>query len=151
MRQYNSNAIIELYKRGYHKKHIAIIMGCKECTVEWNLKNAIISEGSLKYLTDAQKHTLFVFDKIFIKKPISTKWDSNCYFHITILKFLSMPKNDIKEIYKFAPQKNVAQACHEKAPKLSSFDYNSLGVTSEEWRDFVRSCYIFIGDIEKCI
>lgn len=146
---YNKNAIAELCNRGYHNRHIAIVMGCIEETIERVRKEKDFIEPTLKFLSIEQKQRLFVLDKMLQLKPLEKKWGSNDYYYITILKFLLIPREQIYEIYKRAPLKHVAQAHREKAPKLQLLDYTLLGVTSEEYKQFIIGCYKVIGDPTK--
>ena len=146
---YNRNAIAELVRRGYKTRHIAIIMGCHEDTAARLIKQMQDVEPTLKFLTTEQKKRMYVLDKCLRLKPLCIKWCSNDYYFITLLRFLLVPKDIIKAIYKAAPQIQVAQACKEVAPKLKSLDFHLLEITSEEYELFVFACYRVINDPTK--
>lgn len=147
---YNRNAIAELIERGYHNRHIAIVMGSCEDAIVKAKKTMQNVEPTLQFLTHTQKQRLLVLDRLLeLKKPIEVKWGSNDYYYITILKFLLVPRTTIVNIYKHAPQAQVARAYKKSAPMFSSFDYTLLGVNSEEWFEFVAACYKIIGDSTK--
>lgn len=146
---YNKNAIVELCNRGYHNRHIAIVMGCGEDTIARIRKQKESIEPTLKFLSVEQKQRLLVLDKLLRLKPLEQKWSSNDYYYITILKFLLIPREQIYSIYKHAPQNRVAQAHRELAPKLQELDYTLLGITSEEYKQFIIGCYKVIGDPAK--
>ena len=148
-KRYNRNAIAELVERGYHNRHIAIIMGCHEDTIAVVRKTIYKFEPTLKFLSTEQKKRMLVLDKLMRLKPLELKWGSNDYYYITILRFLLVPKETIKSLYKAAPQQQVAMACRELAPKLQELDYKLLSVTSEEYELFVHACYCIIGDPTK--
>lgn len=147
--RYNKNAIVELYNRGYHNRHIAIVMGCVEDTVARIIKEKDNIEPTLKFLAFEQKQRLYVLDKMLQLKPLEKKWGSNDYYYITILKFLLIPREQIYDIYKHAPLKHVAQAHREKTPILQLLDYTLLNITSEEYKQFIVGCYKIIGDSTK--
>ena len=146
---YNKNAIVELAARGYHPRHISIIMGCHEDTACRILKNSESIEPTLKFLSLEQKKRMYVLDKCLRLRPLCMKWCSNDYYFITLLRFLLIPKETIKAIYKSAPQAQVAQACKEVAPKLKLLDFHLLDITSEEYELFVAACYRVINDPTK--
>ena len=143
---YNYNAIAELLARGYHNRHIAIVMNCHEDSVLRISKVLDKTEPTLKFLTRQQKQRLFVLDKLLELKPITLKWSSNDYYYITILRFLLVPREKIMTMYKGAPQIQVSRAYRKNVPVFSLFDYTTIGVNSEEWFEFVSSCYRMIGD-----
>lgn len=145
----NRCAIAELVNRGYHNRHVAIVMGCSEDMVLRIKKEEGIVEPTLKFLTHEQKQRLLVVDKLLELKPVSRKWCSNDYYYITILKFLLVPREAIYEIYKGAPMRQKAMAHKENAPLLKKFDYTCLGVNSEEWGLFVIECYKILGAPDK--
>ena len=144
--KHNKNAIVELHNRGYHNRHIAIIMGASENTIHRILKAKDEIEPTLQFLKREQKQRLFVLDKLLALKPVSPRWCSNDYYYITILKFLLIPRETIYQTYKAAPQRQKAQAYRENSPQLKKFDYSCLGVNSEEWGLFVLECYKILGD-----
>ena len=146
---YNKNAIVELSNRGYHNRHIAIVMSCVEDTVARTLKERDFIEPTLKFLSFEQKQRLLVLDKLLRLKPLGKKWCSDDYYYITILKFLLVPREQIYSIYKHAPQNRVAQAHRELAPKLQLLNYTLLGVNSEEYKQFIIGCYKVIGQPSK--
>lgn len=147
--KYNRNAIAELLRRGYHSRHIAIVFECNEKSLQLVCKTMEEVEPTLRFLSIEQKKRLYVLDKCLRLKPLGHKWSSNEYYYITLLRFLLVPKETIKTIYKTAPQRQVAIACRELAPKLKELDYRLLGVTSEEYELFVRACYNLTGDPTK--
>ena len=136
-------------QRGYHNRHIAIIMGCSEETIFRIKKTISHTEPTLKFLNFKQKQRFLVLDKILQLKPIGAKWCSDDYYYITILKFLLIPRTEVVKIYKHAPQAQVAQAYKKSNPMLSAFDYTKIGVNSEEWFEFVSACYKIIVDSTK--
>lgn len=149
MGTYNRNGIIELLNRGYSKKQVAIVFGCIEETIAKVSKSDNEIEPTLKFLSLKEKQRLLVLDRLLSLKPVSTKWNENCYYYITILKFLGFNREQILSIYPKAPQKQVAQACKERSPIFCKFDYSWLKVNTEEWIAFVEACYKIIGDATK--
>lgn len=145
----NKNAVMELYNRGYQSRHIAIVMGCKKSTLFNVTRVKQITEPTLKFLNKQQKQRLFVLDKLLELKLVSTKWCSNDYYYITILRFLHIPKDTIRNMYKSAPQVPLARALREKSPYLGQFDYTVLGINSEEWFEFVAASYKVMRDSDR--
>jgi hypothetical protein len=149
MKKYNYSTIAELGERGYHIRHIAIVIGCVEDTVRKVLKKSNSIEHTLKFITYEQKQRLLVLDKLLQLKPVRPKWSSDDYHYVSILKFLLVPRETIYELYKHAPMEQLAKAHRQLSPKFKLFDYTCIGITSEEWNLFVASCYFIIGDITK--
>lgn len=147
--KYNRNAIAELTNRNYKARHIAIIMGCHEDIAASLMRTTTEEEPTLRFLTTDQKKRMYVLDKCLRQKPLCMKWNSNDYYFITLLRFLLVPKDTIKEMYKAAPQAQVAQACKEKSPKLQDLDFHLLDINSEEYQMFVLACYRIINDPTK--
>ena len=143
----NYNTIHYLLEQGYKPRHVAIVMNCVEHTVKNIRKTKEVIEITNKFMTKEEKQRLFVLNKFLQLKPIESKLSSNNYYFITVLKFLMIPRDTVVDIYKFAPQKYVAQAYKEKAPKFQQLDYKLLGITQEEYNLFVLASYNVIGDV----
>jgi hypothetical protein len=124
-------------------------MGCEKKVPLRLIKQISAIEPNLKFITKEQKQRMFVLDKLLESKAVDVKWGSQTYYHVTILKFLQLPKEYIKTIYPRAPIKSFSQAIKEKSPFLKLFDYTALGINSEEWQNFVLSCYKYINDFDK--
>ena len=124
-------------------------MGATEKTIKKIIKNLDNVEPTLKFLNYEQKQALMVLERILQLKPTGLKWSSNEYYFITILKFLLVPRTTIYDMYKSAPLVQVAQAYHELAPKFQLFNYQTLGITLDEYKVFVRNCYNLISDKSK--
>ena len=147
--QKNGNAIIELLNRGYSVKHVCIILGCIDKYIWPILKYKERFEPTIKFLTQEQKQSMYVLDTFLELKPASLKWDKNCYYHITILKYLGVPRDVIYDLYKSAPLRQVALAHKERYPIFQSFDFHCFGLTAAEYESFVRGCYIQLKNPEK--
>ena len=103
----------------------------------------------MKFLTIEQKQRWYVLQKLLALKPVSPRWSNDDYYYISILKFLLVPRETVYDIYKHAPLKSVAKAYKEKSPFFKKFDYSLLGVTSDEYKNFVLGCYHIINDPTK--
>ena len=147
---FNRNAVIELHYRGYRPRHIAIVMGCSERVVERLVNtNEGQHEPGLDFLTQEQKQRLYVLDKLLILQRLTPKFVNYDYCYITILKFLQVPRETVYNLYKNCPIRRVANAYKEKAPFLQQFEFEQLGINSEEWGVFVCACYKILCDPEK--
>lgn len=146
--KYNHNVVFALLERGYSIKQTAIIVGCCKDSI-YKIKSMPNIEPSLKYITHEQKQRWYVLNKLLELKPISNKWSHKDYVYITILKFLQIPRDVIYKIYSYAPLHQVANAYKEKSPLLKEFSYADKKINSEEWQNFVLSCYNILHYPEK--
>lgn len=145
---YNVSTARYLYEQGYHPRHIAIVLGCCEDRAAILVKENNI-ESTFKFATTDEKKRLYVLNKFLQLKRMAPKWCSDDYYYITILKFLLTPRDVIYDMYRGTPHRYYSNAYKEKSPFFAPFDYSLLGVTAEEYRLFVASCYNILGKPDK--